>query len=412
MKIKSLRAREILDSRGWPTVEVTLATSNFFSKAAVPSGTSTGKYEAWELRDGGKRYFGKGVQKAVANINKIIAPRIIGKDSTKQKEIDRFLINLDGTKNKSRLGANAILAVSMAACRSGAKAQNLPLYKYIGKVFNFSLKLPNPCFLMIEGALHAGNSLDIQEFMISPRENSFKEKLRAGTETYHTLGKILEENYGKAAINVGLEGGFTAPMLKKSEKALDLIKKSIKIAGYQKNIKIMLDVAASSFFKNNIYKFEGKTLSNEKLLNFYQKLVQKYPIFAIEDPFSENDFKGFREINKQLNKKILIVGDDLLVTNSERVNMANINKLCNAMILKLNQIGTVTEAIETAKMAKRFGWKIIVSHRSGETTDGFISDLAVGISAEFIKTGAPARGERVVKYNRLLEIEEEIHPVK
>jgi enolase len=409
VKIKSIKAREILDSRGWPTVEVNISTSSFSSKAAVPSGTSTGKYEAWELRDGGKRYYGKGVKKAVDNINKIIAPRIISKDSTKQKEIDRFLINLDGTKNKSRLGANAILAVSMAACRSGAKAQNLTLYKYIGKVFNFGIKLPNPCFLMIEGALHAGNSLDIQEFMISPRGNSFKEKLRAGTETYHTLGKILEENYGKAAINVGLEGGFTAPMLKKSEKALDLIKKSIKTAGYQKDIKIMLDVAASSFFKNNIYKFEGKTLSNEKLLNFYQKLIQKYPIFAIEDPFSEGDLKGFREISKLLNKKVLIVGDDLLVTNSERVNMANINKLCNAMILKLNQIGTVTEAIETAKLAKRFGWKIIVSHRSGETTDDFISDLAVGISAEFIKTGAPARGERVVKYNRLLEIEEELN---
>jgi len=408
MKIKSIKAREILDSRGWPTIEVALTTSDCCSKAAVPSGTSTGKYEALELRDGGKRYYGKGVQKAVSNINKIIAPKIKDRDFTKQKEIDNFLINLDGTKNKSRLGANAILAVSMTACRLGAKLKKLPLYKYIGKVFNTNLKLPNPCFLMIEGALHAGNSLDIQEFMISPRGNNFKEKLRAGTEVYHTLGKILEESYGKAATNVGLEGGFTAPMLKKSGKALDSITKAIKKSGYQKNVKIMLDVAASSFLNLVVYKFEGSAFSKEKLLDFYQRLISRYPIFAIEDPFSENDFEGFAKINKKLGKKILIVGDDLLVTNSERVKIAKENKLCNAMILKPNQIGTITEAIETAKLAKSFGWKIVVSHRSGETTDDFISDLAVGISADFIKTGAPARGERVAKYNRLLEIEEEL----
>jgi enolase len=406
--IKSIKAREILDSRGWPTVEVDLETSNFLVKASVPSGTSKGKYEAVELRDGEKRYEGKGVSKAVKKINEIITPKLIGWDAKNQREIDKMLINLDGTSNKSNLGANSILAVSIACCRAAAREKSLPLYKYISQISDLVPAIPGPCFLLIEGGLHAGNDLSIQEFMINPEADSFKEKLEIGTEIYHTLSKILEQKYGKMATNVGLEGGFAAP-LKKTKEVLSLISKAIKQAGYENRVRILIDVASSSFFDGANYQFEGKKFRKEKLLNFYKEILEKYPILGIEDPFSEDDLEGFRMITEKFGKKYLIVGDDLLVTNPERIKFARGKKACNAMILKPNQIGTVSEAIEAAKLAKSFGWKIIVSHRSGDTTDAFIADFGTGISADFIKTGAPTRGERVAKYNRLLEIEEEIN---
>ena len=407
MKIKSIKAREILDSRGWPTIEVDLETSNFFVRASVPSGTSKGKYEAVELRDGEKRYYGKGVLKAVRNINEIIAPKLIGKNPAEQKEIDDLMIKLDATKNKSKLGANAIIGVSMAVCRAGAKEKHLPLYQYIAQISNSTLILPNPCFLMIEGGLHAGNDLDVQEFMITLEGDSFKEKLRIGVEIYHTLFSILEKEYGENSRNVGYEGGF-APPLKSSKEALDLIIKAIKKAGYQDQIKIILDVAASSLFEGGIYKFEEATFTKDGLLEFYTDLLGNYPILAIEDPFSEGDWEGFRMITEKFGKDITIIGDDLLVTNLDRIKKAVKEKSCNGLILKPNQIGTITETITAAKYAMENNWKAFVKHRGGDTPDSFIADLAVGLRTGWIIAGAPARGERVAKYNRLLEIEEKL----
>jgi len=422
--IKNLKAREILDSRGEPTVEVELKTDLGIFRASVPSGKSIGKYEAFELRDGEKRYFGKGVLKAVKNINQIIAPKLKGEDVTEQSKIDKILIDLDGTKNKSRLGTNAIVGVSMAVCRAGAAAKNIPLYKYINKTLKLAevrprLTLPIPCFNIINGGVHAGNDLDIQEFMIiparigyaegvagGPQTKSFKENLRVGAEIYHALKDILEEKFGKTATNLGDEGGFSPP-LEKTKNALDLIIEAIKRAGYQNKVKIGLDCAASQFFEDKKYILEGKELTSEELLKIYQNLIGEYPISFFEDPFSEEDLGGWQMLS--LNSKFLIVGDDLLVTNPERIKRAQELKLCNSLLLKINQIGTISEALTAAKLAKSFGWKIIVSHRSGETIDSFISDFAVGIKADFIKSGAPARGERVAKYNRLLKIEEEIY---
>ncbi|MBZ9569741.1 phosphopyruvate hydratase [Patescibacteria group bacterium] len=413
MEIKSIKAREILDSKGWPTIEVDLETSGFLVKASVPSGTSKGKYEAVELRDGGKRYLGRGVLEAVKNINEIIAPKLIGEEVENQKKIDQILVELDGTKNKSRLGANAIIGVSMAVCRAGAKAQKLPLYKYISQLYentsrrDWVVKLPNPCFLMIEGGLHAGNDLDIQEFMIAPEGDSFKEKLQIGTEIYHTLFSILEKECGENSRNVGYEGGF-APPLKRTTEALNFIIKATKKAGYQDQMKIILDVAASSFFKKGIYRFEGLTLTKEGLLDFYTELFKKYPIFAIEDPFSEDDWEGFKMMTEKFGKNITIIGDDLLVTNLERIKKAVRERSCNGLILKPNQIGTITETIEAAKYVIEDGFRVFVKQRGGETPDDFIADLAVGLGAGWIMSGAPARGERVAKYNRLLEIEDEL----
>ncbi|MCH8741748.1 phosphopyruvate hydratase [Patescibacteria group bacterium] len=412
-KIKSLKAKEILNSKGEPTVEVQLITDqgSFFS--SVPSGTSTGKYEAAELRDRKERYQGKGVLKAVKNVNEVIAEKLQGQDVTEQKKIDQILIELDGTKNKSKLGANAILPVSIAVCRAGASANNLPLYQYIARVSNLTINLPSPCFLLIEGGLHAGNALSVQEFMISPKGNSFKEHLRIGVEIYHTLGSILEKEYGKPAINVGLEGGFTVPTLKYTKEPLDLILKAIQAAGYEEKVKILLDVAASSFYQDGVYQFDRENIMKNGLSSFYQKLFEKYPIFAIEDPFSEDDWEGWKMLKSEvesLKSEVLIIGDDLLTTNPERMKIAKEENLCNAAIIKPNQIGTVTETIEATKLAQSFDWKIMASHRSGETNDYFIADFAVGISADFIKAGAPIREkkERMAKYDRLLKIEEEI----
>ena len=391
-KIKSIRAREILNSRCEFTIEAEVETEKGVFTASVPAGASKGKYEAKAIES----------SKAVENIEKIIAPKLIGQDSTGQEKIDEILIKLDNTKDKSNLGANAILAVSMACCRAGASSRNLSLFQHIKEIKNWLM--PIPCFNILNGGAHAGNDLDIQEFMIVPQEKTFKENLKIGVKIYQILKQILNEKFGKSATNLGDEGGF-APDIKKTEQALDLIMQASELAGYSEKIKIGLDCAATQFYKDNSYKLEGEK-NRKELLEFYKDMANKYPILFFEDPFAEDDIQGFAEIMKIGNPIENIIADDLTVTNPEKIKMAKDKKLCNGIILKPNQIGTVTEAIESGELAKKFGWKIIVSHRSGDTCDDFISDLAVGISADFIKSGAPARGERISKYNRLLRIEE------
>jgi enolase len=411
-KIKSIKAREILDSRGEPTVEVDLVTQEGIFYSSVPSGASKGRNEAKELRDGGKRYHGKGVLQAIKNINEVLSEKLIGQEVTQQKEIDYLMMKLDGTKNKARLGANAILPISMALCRAGAKAKGIPLYRHISQIFNFDYQniefiLPQPCFNIINGGAHAGSELDVQEFMILPKSDLFSGKLRQASEIYHTLKGILKDKFKESSINLGDEGGF-CPFLKKSEEALNLIMEAIKKSGYIQKTEIGLDVAASQFYKNKKYSFEGKNLTPKEFLIFYKKIIQDFPVLFIEDPFAEEDFEGFAGLTRSIEKKIFILGDDLLTTNIERMKLAEAKKACSGMIIKPNQVGTITETLEAAKLAKSYGWKILVSHRSGDTVDSFISDLAVGIGADFIKAGAPARGERVEKYNRLLRIEEEL----
>ena len=403
--ITHIKAREILDSRGNPTVEVELSTKTFSVIASVPSGASTGKHEAVELRDHNKRYLGKGVEKAVNNINKIIAPKLKRKNCTKQSEIDQLMIKLDGTENKSKLGANALLAVSLAVAKAGAKSQNLELFKYLAKMGeNKKLTLPRPFFNVINGGKHAEDDLAFQEFMIVPKSKSFKEALRMGSETYHHLKQIIAEKYGKNAANVGDEGGF-APPLKTAEEALDLLVAAVKKAGYSGKIDIAIDCAASEFHSNGLYYLPQKK-SKEQMIEYYLKLIKKYPIISLEDPFEEEDFTSFADLRKI--SGIQIVGDDLTVTNVHRIRKAiNLNS-CNCLLLKVNQIGTLTESLEAVKLAHTAGWKVMVSHRSGETEDTFIADLAVGIGCGMIKAGAPCRGERIAKYNQLLRIEEKI----
>lgn len=387
--IKSLKAREILDSRRNPTVEVELETNNGIFKASVPSGASRGRYEAVELRDGGRAYQGMGVSKVVKNINDVIAPKLKSKDETEQKQIDQLMIKLDGTKNKSKLGANAILPVSMAVCRAGAKSKTLPLYQYINQFFEDSVKIPRPCFNILNGGVHANNDLDIQEFMVVPNKGSFSKNFQTGKDIYHNLKNILNKEIGKKGIVIGDEGGF-APPINDIKKALYFIMEAGK--GY--DIRIGLDCAASEI-KKGMYHLE-----------FYQGLTRDYPIIFFEDPFAEDDWESFRNITKELN--VIIVGDDLLSTNVKRIKQAKAKEACNGAIIKINQIGTITETFEAIKLVKSYGWKIIISHRSGETTDSFIADLAVGSGAEFIKSGAPYKKERLAKYNRLLEIEKEL----
>lgn len=408
--IKDIKAREILDSRGNPTIEVELTTEGGVFTASVPSGASTGKYEAVELRDEDDRYMGKGVLLAIRNINKEIAPKLIGMEVFNQVEVDQFLIDLDGTHNKSVLGANAILVVSMAVCRAAAFEKNIPLYKHIKELSKDFTKdfLPKPSFNIINGGAHAGNSLDIQEFMIIPQENLFSENLRIASEVYHNLKKILLEKYGKDSTNVGDEGGF-APSLNNSKEALDLIMSAIDKAGYSGKVKLGLDSAASEFFKDGKYLYEGKERTGKEMIEVYQELVKEYPLISIEDGFDQDDFESWSELTKVLGDKITIIGDDLLVTNIERIKQMKKIEACNGLLLKINQIGTVSESLEAARMARSFGWKIMVSHRSGETTDSFIADLSAGIGSEFIKSGSVTRGERVVKYNRLMKIEDEIN---
>ncbi len=409
-KIKEARAREVLDSRGNPTVEVEVELeNNIISRAAVPSGASTGSKEALELRDKDpKRFKGKGVLKAVENVNKEIAPKIKGFSVLKQQELDRFLIELDGTENKSRLGANAILGVSLAVARAGAMVCGLPLYRYIGGVG--AKTLPVPQMNIVNGGVHAPNNLDIQEFMIIPLgAENFKEALRMGSEVFHTLKSILAKD--GHSTSVGDEGGF-APNLNSNQEALEYIKKAIEEAGYKcgKDVALGIDAAASEFFNNGKYelKGEGKTLSSEEMIDYYEELISKYPIVSLEDGLAEDDWDGWKKFTQRLGKKVQLVGDDIFVTNPKIFSKGIHEGIANAILIKLNQIGTVSETIETIELAKRCGYKTVVSHRSGETEDSFIADFAVGMNTGQIKTGSLCRSERIAKYNQLLRIEEDL----
>lgn len=406
-KITNIVAREILDSRGNPTVLAKVYTEKGnVGVFSVPSGASTGKKEALELRDNDERYFGKGTLKAVNNVNTIIRENLIGKEVEEQKTIDSIMLNLDGTQNKSNLGANAILAVSVAALKAAALDNNLELYRYLNKR---EVHIPFCMFNILNGGKHASNNVDIQEFMIVPKFDTFKECLRAASEVFHSLkGILLDKGLNT---NVGDEGGY-APDLDSNEEALSIIVKSIETAGYipGKNVFIALDVAASSFYnkESDTYNIDNTNKTREELLEFYIELVKKYPIISIEDPFDEEDYDGFKMITDSLGKKISIVGDDIFVTNKDMLSKGIEMGVCNAIIIKPNQVGTFYETLETIVLAKQHKYTPIISHRSGETTDTFISDLAVALNIPFMKSGSTSRGERISKYNRLLEIEEEI----
>jgi len=405
MKIKKILAREILDSRGNPTVEVDLFTNKFLARAMVPSGASTGIHEAWELRDGGKRYLGKGVRKAVKNVLKI-GKKLKGLDCTKQREIDQMMLDLDGTENKKNLGANAILGVSMAVCRAGALSQNLDLYQHIAKIYgNKKPSLPRPFFNVINGGKHAGGNLAVQEFMIAPRFRKFEKNLQAGSEIYHILKKTLAQKYGELSTNVGDEGGFVPP-IRKTDEALRVLHTAIARAGYAGKVDLAMDCAASEFYKKGYYYIDGKKLDKSRLLDYYLRLVKKHKIISVEDPFEQEDFIGFGWLREK--SGIQVVGDDLTVTNISRIARAIKMGSCNCLLLKINQIGTITEALAAARLAQSKNWRVMVSHRSGEAEDPFIADLAVGIGASQIKSGAPCRSERLAKYNQLLRIEEEL----
>ena len=406
-EIIKVKAREILDSRGNPTVEVDLFTKKGLSRASVPSGASTGKHEALELRDGGKRYLGKGVLKAVGNVNDVIAEKLVGRDCTKQKETDDLMIELDGTPNKSKLGANAILAVSMAVCKAGALESNLPLYKYISNLVDSKkLTLPIPQMNVINGGLHAGIENDVQEHLIIPRgAKSFSEALRMCSETYHILQKKLKDKFGNSAIHVGDEGGFVPP-LKRVDERLEFILEAIEELGYTEEFALGIDAAASEFFYDGKYKILEKEYSVAELSDFYAELCEKFKVISIEDGFSEDDWDAWNMLKSKLGEKIQIVGDDLLVTNAKRIKKAIEMDACNALLLKLNQIGSVSEALDAFRLARKAGWNIIVSHRSGSTEETFFADLVVGLDAGQFKYGAPARSERTCNYNQLLRIEE------
>lgn len=405
--IASIKARWVLDSRGNPTVETEVLTiARGYGKAIVPSGASTGTHEALELRDGGKAFHGKGVLKAVENVNKIIAPELLGMDSRSQEDIDGKMLQMDGTPNKSRLGANAILSVSLAVAHAAADTYSLPLFQYLGGMNAYTM--PVPLMNIINGGKHAGNELKIQEFLIAPvGAKTFSEALRIGSEVYHSLKAYLKDKYGSQAINIGDEGGFSPPM-KNTREALDALINAIRNAGYEpgKDVALAIDAAASEFYdeKRSLYIIDGQELSREKMIELYEKLVEEYPIISIEDPLHEEDFEGFSIITRTL--KTQVIGDDIFVTNVERLRRGIENKSANALLLKVNQIGTLTEALEAARLAISNGYSVVVSHRSGETEDTTISHIAVALNTGQIKTGAPARGERTAKYNELLRIEE------
>ena len=407
-KIVDIKAREILDSRGYPTVEVEVKTEKgYVGIASIPSGASTGSREALELRDNDERYFGKGVQKAVDNVNKIIKKKVVGMEVSHQKEIDSCMIELDGTPNKSKLGANAILGVSIACLKAAADEAHKEIYDYLNPR---EKKIPNVMFNIINGGMHSKNNLDIQEFMIVPKRGTFKENLRCASEVFQSLKKLLDND--SMVTSVGDEGGF-APNLENNKSALNYIIKAIESAGYKpgKDVFIALDVAASTFYndKTEKYKIEDKLLSKEELLDYYLDLLQNYPIISIEDPFDENDYEGFKLITEKLGKEINIVGDDLFVTNKKELQNGIDNKMCNSVLIKPNQIGTFLETLETVILAKKNNYTPIMSHRSGETTDTFIVDVAVALNIPFMKTGSVSRGERICKFNRLLKIEEELN---
>lgn len=404
-EIERIHAREILDSRGNPTIEVDVYTCCGFGRAAVPSGASTGTHEALELRDGGDRYNGKGVMKAVKNVNDVIAPELLGMNASSQREIDRFMIEMDGTPHKSNLGANAILGVSLAVAKAAASSSGMPLYKYLGGVN--TARLPIPSFNVLNGGKHAGNELSIQEFMILPTgAKSFSEGLRMAAETYHALAKILQGKYGVGATNVGYEGGYAPPLIKTRD-ALDAIMSALDISGYGEEIKIGLDAAASSFYMDGGYSVDGNRLVPGELIDYYADLVGTYPIIFLEDPFEEEAYDDFAKLTKRLPGTI-IIGDDLYVTNMKRLEKGIEMCASNALLLKLNQIGSVSEAFDAARMAFRSGWKVMASHRSAETEDSALADVSVALGCELLKTGAPARSERTAKYNQLLRIQEEL----
>lgn len=406
--IYSVRAREILDSRGNPTIEVDVRCDDgSFGRAAVPSGASTGEHEAVELRDGAKdRYLGKGVQKAVNNVNKRIAPKLIGLDVSSQGEIDRLMIDLDGTPNKSKLGANAILGVSLATARAAADSLGIPLYRYLGGIS--ANTLPVPLMNIINGGAHADNNLDFQEFMIVPVGfGSFSDAIRAGVEVFHNLKAILKKK--GYSTSVGDEGGF-APNLKSNEEGVECISEAVSKSGYKlgKDVAIALDVASSEFFEGGKYNVEGKKLSKDKLIVLYAEWVSKYPIISIEDPLAEDDWEGWKMMTDELGKKVQLVGDDLFVTNTKRLEKGIKEGIGNSILVKVNQIGSLTETLEAIRMAEKAGYTYIISHRSGETEDSTIADIAVATNSGQIKTGSASRSDRIAKYNQLLRIEEEL----
>lgn len=397
-KIKEIVAVEIKDSRGKPTVEVHLETEHGTFVAACPSGASTGEREALELRDAD----GRGVQTAIKNVNEIIAPKLIGKDPSNQKELDDLMIALDGTPNKAKLGANAILPVSIAIARAGAAAKKMALYNHLSEISGNKIAMPFPSFNILNGGAHAKNELEFQEFMVVPMKKTFQENLVLGSNVFNKLTELLKERGDLP--DLGDEGGY-APQIATAEQALMLIKSAI---GDDEHVKIAMDCAASEFYRDGKYwPAKDQELSRAQMIEFYQDLVKRFPIISLEDPFSENDWEGFKEI-KQALPETTIIGDDLTTTNIEIIREAEGKKACNGIIIKLNQIGTVSETIDAVNLAKSYGWKIMVSHRSGETMDNFIADFAVGVGADFIKTGAYTKPERVVKYDRLLEIEQEL----
>lgn len=406
MKIKNIIAREILDSRGNPTVEATvILEDNTEATASVPSGASTGVHEALELRDNDmNRYFGKGVLKAVSNINDIIKPKLIGLDVQNQKEIDELLINLDGTPNKAVLGANAILAVSLACLKASSKYAKKELFEYIGR----GTYMPRMMMNILNGGAHADNGLDCQEFMIIPMHKEINENVRIGSEVFHSLKQILKTE--RLSTGVGDEGGF-APNINSTLEALNLIMDAIKASGYVpgKDVYLALDVAASEFYNNGVYSFEGKNRKKEQMIEFYEYIIEKFPIVSIEDGMAEDDYEGWQLLTERLGDRIQLVGDDLFVTNKKLLEVGIEKHMANAVLIKLNQIGTVTEAIETILLAKRNKYSTIISHRSGETEDTFIADFAVGLNLGQIKTGSMSRGERICKYNRLMRINEKLN---
>jgi len=413
MKIKQIIAREILDSRGNPTVEAKVVLQNgIVGVAKVPSGASTGAHEALELRDGGKRYGGKGVLKAVKNVNTIIARALKGMDVSNIKMIDNKMIKLDGTENKAKLGANAILSVSLACARAGALAKKMPLYKFIRQAYNIkekTFRMPIPTMNILNGGRHADNNLSVQEFMIIPRHKLLRERVRIGSQIFHSLASLLSQKGYSTA--VGDEGGF-APDLLSNERALQLIVQAIKSAGWVpgKHVFLGLDVAASEFYHNDKYYFMSKKQGwqSAKIIKVLENWIKKYPIVSIEDGLDEDDWESWKVLTKKLSKKVILVGDDLFVTNVKRLQKGIDEKVGNAILIKLNQIGSLTETIDAIMLAKKNKYQVSISHRSGETSDTFIADLAVAVNSEFIKTGSLSRSERVEKYNRLMEIEMEL----
>lgn len=410
-KISKVYARQIIDSRGNPTVECDITLENgAFGRAAVPSGASTGSFEAIELRDGGSAFMGRGVMNAVRNVNEIIAPAIIGMDAENQSEIDAKMIELDGTPNKSKLGANAILAVSMAVAHSAANSAKIPLYKYINselRTLNSELSLPRPMMNIINGGAHADNGLDAQEFMIIPHADTFARAVQIGAEVFHNLKNILKR--AGHSTNVGDEGGF-APNFQNSRQALDAITDAIRAAGYTpgKDVSFGMDVAASEFYKDGVYNFEGQKLSSDEMVAFYEKLISEYSIISIEDGMSEEDWDGWKKLTEKIGDRVQLVGDDLFVTNTERLKRGIESGTANAILIKVNQIGTISETLAAIEMAQNANYGVIISHRSGETEDTTIADLAVATNAGQIKTGSMSRTDRVAKYNQLLRISEEI----